>query len=174
MFLLRDHMVHIVTGSLFVGLLECSRPKVPPPIPKKKEQRSRFRARRLQILQVFEFNSPMLGWFRVAVKGWYLFRWLSTHDISSSQVATHCIIPTCASYRRAKWFYQLPCSGWFCKLFQCFTPLFGGFCLPCPELIQIVGWSLLSPFHLHESSSTLVFVLNFGSVFTPCTSSSQI
>lgn len=42
MFLLRDHMVHIVTGSLFVGLLECSRPKVPPPSQKKRNREADF------------------------------------------------------------------------------------------------------------------------------------
>ena len=35
-------MVHIITGSLFVGLLECSRPKVPPPSPKKRNREADF------------------------------------------------------------------------------------------------------------------------------------
>ena len=170
-------MVHIVTGSLFVGLLECSRPKVPPPIPKKRNREADFAPAGCKFCRCL--NSILrclvdLGWRSKGDTSFAGSLLMISHHRKLQPIASLIPFPTCASYRRAKWFYQLPCSGWFCKLFQCLAPLFGGFCLPCPELIQIVGWSLLSPFHLHESSSTLVFVLNFGSVFTPCTSSSQI
>lgn len=86
-FLLRDHMVHIVTGSLFVGLLECSRPKVPPPSQKKRNREADFAPAGCKFCRCL--NSILrclvdLGW---RSKG-------DTSFAGSLQVATHCIIDT--------------------------------------------------------------------------------